>query len=197
MRICLSNTKGEIGDIKCSFQDIIEIQVSILKETRTIMLNKLVEKTSSGFNELVVKNKGGMGKRSGQSCIQKNDFRMYTWIDCSYRGNEYRINFFHSDIDKDSGNCHCQIGKVMFVKGLVKNKSDVKSPNDIWEGKSNKKSTMLIFNSYKWENPLEYFDEEYIPVNGIYLSVDDILNNDEVVEKTVDAFFRFIVDDNA
>ena len=191
-----------------TFKDVVEMQVMLLGEARKKLDSVLEAKVASNpnFSGIMIKN----GRRGGRGIETRfNDRRMYIWIECQYKGKEYDITLFQSEIDKDSGNCHCQIGKVMFVKGYLKNKGSVTSPNSIFtnvdyteEGQtktvylSDEKQTFLVFNSHKWGNPLDYFADKNAErlANGKWITVDDILD-EKIADEITDAFLKFISED--
>lgn len=106
------------------YSRVLDEQVNLLKEARMILLVNL--KSRSSLDGLTVKTLGGMGKEN-----ETNDRRMYMWIEVNYKQKEYDINLFKSEIDWRSGNCHSQIGRIMFTKGYIKNKSTTTSTNRI------------------------------------------------------------------
>lgn len=176
-----------------TFKDTIDRQKELLREAKTVLKTAINKRKTTILDELEVKPGGGQGVET-----KENDRRMYAWVECWYKGKEYDINLFHSEIDSYSGNCHCQIGKVMFTKGYVKNKSDITSTNIIIQNDTgryitNKKSTCLIFNSYKWENPLDYFESTDSSKlnNGKWITVDDVLR-ENFADKIADAFIKYV-----
>lgn len=178
------------------FQDTVELQVEMLKEARGRLVTTLNQKLSEHpeLSDLEIRTRGGQGIAGAT-----NDRRMYVWISCKYKEKEYAINLFHSEIDPESGNCHCQIGKVMFTRDYVVNRRTPASPNEILKDEkgeffTNEQVTSVHFNSYKWENPLEYFTDKDTGrlANGNRVTVDDILKEDSLVEEIAEAFFRFI-----
>lgn len=106
------------------YSRVLDEQVNLLKEARMILLVNL--KSRFSLDGLTVKTLGGMGKEN-----ETNDRRMYMWIEVNYKQKEYDINLFKSEIDWRSGNCHSQIGRIMFTKGYIKNKSTTTSTNRI------------------------------------------------------------------
>ena len=108
------------------YSRVLDEQVNLLKEARMILLAKLKSNPSPLLDGLTVKSRGGIG---GESEI--NDRRMYMWIEVNYKQKEYGINLFKSEIDWQSGNCHSQIGRIMFTKGYIKNKLTPTSTNRI------------------------------------------------------------------
>lgn len=176
------------------FMKLLDKQVEMLFEAKKRIKTELNKCNLPG---LVVKQRGGAG--NGLSKNSDNDRRMYVWITTEYLGKEYCINLFKSEIDCESGNCHSQIGRVMFTKGYIKNKSTIVSPNEIVKDskgkfKTNKQKTELVFYSDKWVNPFDLFlnkDRERL-VNKHWISIDDILNDKNIVTELVDAFVVFI-----
>lgn len=178
------------------YSRVLDEQVNLLKEARKILLANL--KSSSSLDGLTVKDPGGMGKEN-----ETNDRRMYMWIEVNYKQKEYGINFFKSEIDWQSGNCHSQIGRIMFTKGYVINKSKITSPNIILKdirGKyqTNSNKTALIFNSENWIDPLTYMEgiEKTKLANGKWITVDDVLNDDGITEEIIRAFIKFLHKEN-
>lgn len=176
------------------FMDLLDKQVEMLLKAKAKIKNEL---NKNNLRDLDVSIRGGDGR--GLSNNSDNDRRMYVWIETNYKGVEYNINLFKSEIDYLSGNCHSQIGRVMFTKGYTKNKSSVASPNKIvkdFEGRfqTNKQKTMLVFNSYNWVNPCDFFEDNDRNrwANKHWISVDDILNNEKIVKELVDAFINFV-----
>ena len=183
------------------FKNVTEMQVELLSEARKKMVFSLT-KRKEGYPELKsleIRERGGRGIENAF-----NDRRMYMWIACLYKGKEYNINFFHSEIDTFSGNCHSQIGKVMFTKDFVQNKQRPLSPNVIFKNEddqgflSDQDSTVLVFNSYKWHSPLKYFKDTAPEklTNGKWVTVDDILDGG-IADEIADAFFEFIMQDRS
>lgn len=182
---------------------ITEMQVELLSDARRIMISALTKRKEGRpeLESLEIKVRGGQGIEN-----ECNDRRMYMWIACRYKDKEYNINLFHSEIDEYTGNCHTQIGKVMFVKDFVKNKSQLNSPNVILSDTdretpytyflSDKNSTVLVFGSYKWFSPLEFCGDvdSDILANKKWVTADDILD-ENLADKIADAFFRFILQD--
>jgi hypothetical protein len=180
-----------VKENKITFEELVEQQVKLLHVARDKLVAELNKKPKDG---VTIKTGGTSGK--GRN-IGENDRRLYVWIECIYKGKEYCINLFESEIDYRSGNCHCQIGKVKFTKGYLQNYENAcSSPNEII--KSSKKFTHLIFNSWKWEKPFDYFENKDVKrlVNGKWVTVDDVLNSDELTSDIVKGFFEFIDEDN-
>lgn len=176
------------------YSSVLDEQVNLLKEARKILLAKLKSNPSTLLDGLTVKSRGGIG---GESEI--NDRRMYMWIEVNYKQKEYGINLFKSEIDWQSGNCHSQIGRIMFTKGYIKNKLTPTSTNrilkdDRGEWQTDKNQTALIFNSENWIDPLIYMDgiDKTKLANGKWITVDDILNEDGIVAEIIDAFVKFL-----
>ena len=182
-----------------SFRELTDLQVSLLKEARNLLVSSLEKKTELLDLEIKNNSRSGCGIESST-----NDRRMYVWIECRYKGKEYNITLFQSEIDPNSGNAHTQIGKVMFVKGYVQNKRTPTSPNVILSrinmkkgGKteylSDENQTLLMFNSYKWENPLNYFEnmEKERLSNGKWITVDDVFQ-EGFADEITDAFIKFM-----
>ena len=195
------NTKEEAS---MRFKDVTEMQVELLSEARRIMVSSLAKRKEGnpGLESLEIREWGGRGIENAL-----NNRRMYMWIACLYKGKEYKINFFHSEIDAMSGNCHCQIGKVMFTKDFVQNKQGPLSPNVIFRNEDDQEnsefltdrdSTVFVFNSYKWHSPLEYFKDAAPDklANGKWVTVDDILDGG-LADEIADAFFEFIMKDRS
>ncbi len=155
-------------------KEIIELE----KNARKRIINEL-EKL-----KLTVKN-GGIGRNT-----QSNDRSMYMWISVEVDGNEFLIDLFYSEIDSKTGNCHCQIGRIEFVKGLNNN-----SPNEVLKI-YDEKTTEIKFHSYKWCDPLDYIDEKDFSKdkcdNKKWLTVDDVNNNEKVPYLLAKAFVKFI-----
>lgn len=180
---------------KFTFNELHENQIKKIDAAREEITSKL--KTSILEDFKVVSSSQGSGSEK-----TKNDRRIFQWIATKYKDVEYAINFFHSEIDYKSGNCHTQIGKIMFTKGYRLNKSDLTSPNEIlkdFKGRymSNENSTALIFNSNNWINPVDYFSDSaksHYP-NLKIIMIDDINNDSEIFEETVNAFISFIKDE--
>jgi len=178
------------------FQDTVELQIRMLKEARRKLVSALNQKLSEfpELSDLEIKTRGGQGIVGAT-----NDRRMYVWISCKFKEKEYAINLFHSEIDPNSGNCHCQIGKVMFTWDYVVNRKPPASPNEILmddkgEFLTSREVTTVHFNSYKWESPLDYFTDKDTGrlANGNWVTVDDILKADSLTEEIAEAFFRFV-----
>ncbi len=132
-----------------------------------------------------------------------NDRSMYHWITaCGSDDKEYELAFFYSEIDVDSGNCHCQLGRLMFVKGLIKNPgSNITSPNEVICNKPGE--TTIVFHSNKWINPLDYIfgsdkpqKEEFQKklANGKWITVDDVCRDESIKQFVVKAFVKFILE---
>lgn len=180
------------------YSRVLDEQVNLLKEARDKLWNQL--ENSDLLKELLEKSDIKCGKGIKTKC---NDRRMYMWIEVNYKQKEYGINFFKSEIDWQSGNCHSQIGRIMFTKGYVINKSEITSPNIILKdirGKyqTNSNKTALIFNSENWIDPLTYMDgiDKTKLANGKWITVDDILNEDGIVAEIIDAFVKFLHKEN-
>ena len=101
-------------------REIDELKISLLAEAKNKLTKALKDLDIEG---LKIHERGGHGVKT-----KYNDRRMCYWISCEYEGREYWLTLFESDIDPDSGNCHTQYGKIMFVKDLVRNRSSVSSP---------------------------------------------------------------------
>lgn len=136
--------------LKHEFINLAEQMRKCLIKCRSKILSKLADKKFDGLEIKTCDN-------SRDSCgvnTPKNDRRLYVWITTYYKGKEYDINLFHSEVDYQSGNCHCQIGKIMFTKNYVKNKNYITSPNEILKSNgfwlTDKNTTILSFHSYKW-----------------------------------------------
>lgn len=91
----------------------------------------------------------------------------------------------------------------MFTKGYIKNKLTLTSTNrilkdDRGEWQTDKNQTALIFNSENWIDPLTYMDgiDKTKLANGKWITVDDILNEDGIVEEIIDAFVKFLHKEN-
>lgn len=174
-----------------TYMQVVNKQIELLKKAREKIILKLRE---YDFKDLDVNNRSGLGKKSSN-----NDRRMYIWIETHYKGKEYDINLFKSEIDHRSGNCHSQVGRIMFTKGYCTNISAVTSPNRILQDsrgryQSDKDKTVLIFNSQNWIDPLSYFknkDKERL-ANKQWITVDDILGNTPIVDELIEAFIAFI-----
>ena len=182
-----------------SYMEVLDKQIDLLNKARQKIVNELNNCNSEYIN---ADKKGGRG--CGLSSKSSDDRRMYMWINTDYNNKEYVINLFKDEIDYRSGNCHSQIGRISFRKGYDTNKSKTTSPNVILKDikgryQTNTERTALIFNSCNWFNPLGYFEnEDKIKeqlANKHWISVDDILNNEEVLEKLVEAFEKFIKED--
>ncbi len=193
------NTAFDFYEEENTFEAAMDHVIELLSMAREELLAEL---KSRDIPDLKIVFRGGRGIRSSV-----NDRRMYFWISCYYRGEEYCINLFESEIDDYSGNCHCQIGKIMFTKDYLKNKSECGSPNEILKDEegnfiSDRKVTQLRFNSYKWENPLDYFEnrDRSRLFNKSWVTIDDVLEKNDTIspspsvktEEIVDAFLRFI-----
>ena len=182
-----------------SYMEVLDKQIDLLYKARQKIVNEL---NNCNSEYISADKKGGRGR--GLSSKSSNDRRMYMWINTDYNNKEYVINLFKDEIDYRSGNCHSQIGRISFTKGYVTNKSKTTSPNVILKDikgryQTNTERTALIFNSCNWFNPLGYFEnEDKIKeqlANKHWISVDDILNNEEVLEKLVEDFEKFIKED--
>lgn len=181
--------------------EVLDKQIDLLYKTRQKIVNEL---NNCNSEYISADKKGGRGR--GLSSKSSNDRRMYMWINTDYNNKEYVINLFKDEIDYRSGNCHSQIGRISFTKGYVTNKSKTTSPNVILKDikgrcQTNADRTALIFNSRNWFDPIEYFenkDKNKIKeqlANKHWISIDDILNNEEISEKLVVAFEKFIKED--
>lgn len=176
------------------YSRVLDEQVNLLKEARNKLRDQLKE--NDLVKELSEKSDIRCGKGIKTKC---NDRRMYMWIEVNYKQKEYGINLFKSEIDWQSGNCHSQIGRIMFTKGYIKNKLTPTSTNrilkdDRGEWQTDKNQTALIFNSENWIDPLTYMDgiDKTKLANGKWITVDDILNEDGIVEEIIDAFVKFL-----
>ena len=167
-----------------NYEKTREVIITMHAEARNKVIDELLKRNLEG---LTIYTKGGQGIRT-----RDNDRREYCWIRCFYRGREYWLTFFHSEMDKWSGNVHTQY-RLMFVYALVKNVSNTTSPNEI-TGRditdTDKDCTDLVFNSYKWYNPAE----EIEGWNKGSVTPGDILESEdaELTSKVVDCFIRFI-----
>lgn len=184
-----------------SYMEVLDKQIDLLYKARQKIVNEL---NNCNSEYISADKKGGRGR--GLNSRSDNDRRMYMWIQTNYNGKEYIINLFKSEIDYKSGNCHSQIGRISFTKGYVTNNSKTTSPNVILKDikgrcQTNADRTALIFNSRNWFDPIEYFenkDKNKIKeqlANKHWISIDDILNNEEISEKLVVAFEKFIKED--
>lgn len=166
----------------------------IFKEKLGCARNKIIKQLDERkIDDLEIVKRGGSGVNG------KYDRSLYYWITVYYKGKEYGINLFLCEIDSDSGNCHIDIGRIMFTKDYIYNKSKtITSPNEIikfgnkWS--TDDKATLLIFNSYKWVDPITYLKgiEENELMNKKWITVDDILENNDMTDKLVEAFKSFI-----
>lgn len=100
------------------------------------------------------------------------------------------------EIDKKSGNCHSQVGRIQFVKDIIPSKY-ISSPNSMLkEGNDEKEQpTVVEFCSYKWINPLNYMDEKYTKemcLNEKWITIDDVISNDNIPMLLAEAFEKFI-----
>lgn len=180
---------------KFTFNELHENQIKKINAARGKITTSLEKLKLEDFK--IINSSCGSGSEK-----TKNDRRIFQWIETKYKDVEYAINFFHSEIDINSGNCHTQIGKIMFTKGYRLNRSYLTSPNEIlkdFKGRymSNKNSTALIFNSNNWINPIDYFSDSaksHYP-NLKKIMIDDINNDSEILTETVNAFVSFIKDE--
>ena len=181
---------------KFTFNDLHENQIKKIADARK-KIKKELEKLKLEDFKVVSSSKGRKCENTG------NDRRIFQWISTKYKDVEYAINFFHSEIDENSGNCHTQIGKIMFTKGYCLNKSKkLTSPNVILKDShghymTNGNSTVLIFNSNNWINPVDYFSDSAKShlTESCKIMIDDINNDSEILEETVNAFISFIKDE--
>lgn len=183
-----------MSKLENAYMRVLKDQVELLEKTRTVIVDKLAQ---CELQDLKVKKRGGRG--NGLKLNSDNDRSMYMWIETNYKGKEYDINLFKSEIDYKSGNCHSQIGRIMFTKGYIRNLSDVTSTNRILQDfkgryQTNERSTVLVFNSENWIDPLSYFSnkDKGRLVNGHWISVDDILQNESIGDELISAFITFI-----
>ncbi len=166
---------------RLSIKELDELKISLLAEAGTKLVNALKD---FEIEDLTIRERGGHGIKT-----KYNDRRMCYWISCEYEGREYWLTLFESDIDPDSGNCHTQYGKIMFVKDLVRNRSSVSSPNKICDRDGD--SVLLRFGSGKWKNAAD-FVTCHIPEGRAYITAGDVLENDGIVDETAAAFVRFV-----
>ena len=126
----------------------------------------------------------------------KNDRKLFVWIPIQNKGKEYLITLFYSEIDKESGNCHSQVGRIRFVKDINPSKY-VSSPNRVLKKGNDKKEqpTVVEFCSYKWIDPLDYMDGKYTKemcLNKKWITIDDVNCNDNIPRLIANAFKKFI-----
>lgn len=174
-----------------SFERKMAEMTGILSEARSRLVKELGKREIPG---LKIHMKGGQGIAN-----KYNDRTMYFWIACYYKDKEYDINLFESEIDSYSGNCHAQIGKIKFTGDYVNNKSNTTSPNEILKDEngeylSNFDSTTLVFNSYKWKRPFDYFANKDLDrlSNKKWVTVDDVISNRNLTAEIIDAFLGFV-----
>ena len=156
-------------------REIDEMKISLLLEAKRKLIRALKDLDIEG---LTIHERGGQGQKN-----RYNDRRMVIWIRCEYEGREYWLTLFESEIDRKSGNCHTQYGKIMFVKDLVKNDSPMSSPNKISE--RDDESVLLRFGSGKWKTPFPFGEREYVTAG-------DVLENDVLADEIAAAFVRFV-----
>lgn len=170
-------------------------------------INSLVELQKNAQKRIIEaleplseKNKFIIPKYDGKTGVGvntiKNDRRLFVWIPINYKDNEYLITLFYNEIDERSGNCHSQIGRVQFVKGINESKY-ISSPNTILKKGNYEKeeATRVEFNSYKWKNPLDYMDGEFtnkMCENGKWITIDDVNHNEQVPNLIAKALEKFI-----
>ncbi|MCR5060054.1 MAG: hypothetical protein K6A80_03365 [Saccharofermentans sp.] len=156
-------------------REIDELKISLLEAAKKKLIRALKGLDIEG---LTIHERGGQGRKSIY-----NDRRMVIWIRCEYEGREYWITLFESEIDPESGNCHTQYGKIMFVKDLVKNYSSMSSPNQICDRTG--ESVFLRFESGKWKTPFPLGDREYVTAG-------DVMENDTLADEIAEAFAGFV-----
>ena len=152
--------------------------IEALKEYNSFVIPKYDGKTGIGVN------------------TSKNDRRLFVWVPIQDKGKEYLITLFYSEIDKKSGNCHSQVGRIQFVKDIIPSKY-ISSPNNVLkEGNDEKKKpTVVEFCSYKWTNPLDYMDGKYTKemcLNKKWITIDDVNCDDNIPILIARAFEKFI-----
>jgi len=133
----------------------IETLILLQKSAQKRIVEALQEHTNFKIPEYV--GKTGVGTNTS-----KNDRRLFVWVPIKFKGKDYLITLFYGEIDRESGNCHSQVGRILFVKDIIPSKY-ISSPNSvIKEGNDEKEQpTVVEFCSYKWINPLDYMDGKY------------------------------------
>lgn len=169
--------------------DCIETLNSLQKSAQKRIIEALQE--YSNFDIPKYDGRTGIGVETS-----KNDRRLFVWIPIRDKGTEYLITLFYSEIDKKSGNCHTQIGRIQFVKNIIPSKY-ISSPNNVLiKGNDEKEQpTVIEFCSYKWINPLDYMDGKYTKemcLNRKWITIDDVNCDDNVPILIAKAFEKFI-----
>ena len=176
-------------DKELTYADCIEALILLQKGAQKRIIEALQEHT----NFKIPKYDGKTGVGTNRS---KNDRRLFVWVPILFKGKEYLITLFYNEIDKKSGNCHSQIGRIQFVKDIIPSEY-ISSPNSvIKEGNDEKEQpTVVEFCSYKWINPLDYMDGKYTKkmcLNKKWITIDDVNCNDIIPLLIAKAFEKFI-----
>lgn len=169
--------------------DCIETLILLQKRAQKRIIEAL--QGHKKFNIPEYNGKTGIGVNSSI-----NDRRVFAWVPIQAKDKEYLITLFYSEIDKKSGNCHSQIGRIQFVKDIIPS-SYISSPNSVLIKGNDKKGqpTVVEFCSYKWENPLDYMDGKYTKemcLNKKWITIDDVNRDDNVPTLIAEAFEKFI-----
>ncbi|MGH4119333.1 hypothetical protein [Clostridium sp.] len=178
-------------DKQLTCADCIERLISLQKSAQKRIIEALQE--HNNFNIPRYDGKTGIGANTS-----KNDRRLFVWVPIYDKGNEYLITLFYSEIDKKSGNCHSQVGRIQFVKDIIPSKY-IGSPNSVLkEGNDEKEQpTVVEFCSYKWINSLDYMDGKYTKemcLNKKWLTIDDVNCDDKIPILIAEAFEKFIAE---
>lgn len=180
---------GSNVDKELTYDDCMKTLISLQKSAQKRIIEALQERNK--FNVPKYDGKTGIGVDT-----RKNDRRLFVWVPIQYKNKEYLITLFHSEIDKRSGNCHSQLGRIQFVKDIISSKY-ISSPNKILKkGKDqNEQPTVVEFCSYKWLNPLDYMDGKYTKEmckNKKWITIDDVNGDDNIPRLISEAFEKFI-----
>lgn len=180
--------------------------MAVIKQETRNARRRLVEELKTLLKDAGITpptNRGGIGQDT-----DVNDREMYAWISVKgLDGKEYVLNLFYSEIDKGSGNCHCQLGRLMFVDGWLTNESKITSPNKILkltgddveklEGSNHDmfgSDKVIVFHASKWHDPLKYTTKLTAQecCNGKWLTVADVNRDENVAALVAEAFIEFL-----
>ena len=180
----------------------------VIKQETKNARKRLVEKLEPLLENVGITPPKSGGKEGIGTSTKYNDRTMYAWISViGLDGKEYVLNLFYSEIDEGSGNCHCQLGRLMFVDGWLTNGSKITSPNkilkltgdDVEKLEESNHDTfgsdkVIVFHSSKWHDPLKYTTKLTAQecCNGKWLTVADVNRDENVAALVAEAFIQFI-----
>ena len=122
----------------------------------------------------------------------KNDRSNYIWLVAEYSEKTFWISMFYNDFDTDTdtGNFHTQIGRLRFSKpasdkGCGSSNVVKDGMLDIARTIADHKDPMELVKNYTKDDCL----------NRKWVTVDDILQNDNACEAIAEAFIRYMKED--